>query len=1218
VNRHPEHGASERPPRIASALAAMLVAYALLVTPAVGAEPGASAAPEPAVVPAEPVGGPSVHYTEALGHAADDLTFEPGGRVTVPYRPRPSDRWAVGGAAPRALPAGRASGVEMATALQGSRWTPVGAAPAPAAPAEAATAPRAAGDPAAGGLFREVFGFLPYWELWDSSLDLDLSVLSTIAYFSVDVDRAGNLLKQDASGGPTTGWSGWTSARMTNVIDDAHRSGTRVVLTVTSFAWEPAEAQAQAALLGSSTARANLARQAAAAVRDRGADGINLDFEPIASGHGANFTALVRSVRAELDAIAPGYQLTFDTTGFIGNYPIEDATAPGGADAIFVMGYDFKTAGSNPVGSIAPLQGPTYDVSDAIAQYVARAPPSKLILGVPYYGRVWSTASDKPGSANTSGVQHGASGSSIYSNATTTAAEHGRRWDAGEASPYVAYRRENCTATYGCVTAWRQLWYDDAQSLQLKYDLVNDRDLRGAGIWALGYDTGHDDLDETLAASFLHDTTGPVAGIHFVPWRQRDAGFVVGWSGRDVSGIASWDVQVSTAGGPWERWLERTTATSDVFLAESGVGYGFRVRATDGKGNVGTWDVNDTWRPTPVIEVGGFGGVRVDGLAMRAGPTTSATQLGQLAAGRIVSIVGGPVSAGGHTWWEAEGPLREWRPVGPVTRFWVAQGSATAPLLVASRVPSSTIVDAVLRDLEVGEDAAGTAGEPPSRSFSPNGDGRRDTIAMTWTNATALTKLELRILRPDGSVVGTRPLTTLSAGPQRLDWDGTAAGGTLPDGTYMLALAGTAGGVEVAAPSRLPTTAEQIARFGVTLDTIAPTLDRSASTFAVFSPNGDGRFDELGVSVAASEAVTWSGTAAALDGPAPGFVVRSTPLEDGTWLWNGRDDAGAVVPDGRYRMALWASDAAGNLAVRTWSIVVDTVAPALNATLSPAAFSPNGDGVGDSVELTWTTSEAVSAGVQVVTDGVAVAGWPVATSGSFTWDGRDANGAQIRDGAHLLRVGAFDVAGNLALADRPVVVDRTLARVAWAPALFFPHDGDTLAPSATVSFELAGPARTTVRILGQDHRYIRTAWGSRDLSAGVHRWTWDGRAGTGHLVARGWYRVVVTAQSAVGTSTQTKLVLVDAFTATPSSLTPATGESLSLDLRTAEPLTGVPTVTFRQSGRPPVTKPAAAYASGRYRVEFTVAAGAGPASLAIVARDGRGGSNSQWVAVTVR
>ena len=149
----------------------------------------------------------------------------------------------------------------------------------------------------------------------------------------------------------------------------------------------------QKALLGSATARNNLARQVAAAVRDRGADGVNLDIEPIVSTYAEEFTALVQAVRAELDAIAPGYQLTFDAMGYVGNYPIEAATGPGGADAIVIMGYDYKGSSSGTAGSIAPIGGPVYDIADTLAAYTSRVPASKLILGVPYYGRAWSTAS---------------------------------------------------------------------------------------------------------------------------------------------------------------------------------------------------------------------------------------------------------------------------------------------------------------------------------------------------------------------------------------------------------------------------------------------------------------------------------------------------------------------------------------------------------------------------------------------------------------------------------------------------------------------------------------------------------------------------------------------------------------------------------------------------------------------------------------------------------
>ena len=36
---------------------------------------------------------PSIQYEEALAHADDQIAFAPGGRVTVPYAPRPADDW---------------------------------------------------------------------------------------------------------------------------------------------------------------------------------------------------------------------------------------------------------------------------------------------------------------------------------------------------------------------------------------------------------------------------------------------------------------------------------------------------------------------------------------------------------------------------------------------------------------------------------------------------------------------------------------------------------------------------------------------------------------------------------------------------------------------------------------------------------------------------------------------------------------------------------------------------------------------------------------------------------------------------------------------------------------------------------------------------------------------------------------------------------------------
>ena len=70
---------------------------------------------------------PSILFEEAMAHANDRLSFVPGDRVTVGFAPAMHDGWPVDGHAPKKLPAGRATGRDMAVATQGSRWATLGA-----------------------------------------------------------------------------------------------------------------------------------------------------------------------------------------------------------------------------------------------------------------------------------------------------------------------------------------------------------------------------------------------------------------------------------------------------------------------------------------------------------------------------------------------------------------------------------------------------------------------------------------------------------------------------------------------------------------------------------------------------------------------------------------------------------------------------------------------------------------------------------------------------------------------------------------------------------------------------------------------------------------------------------------------------------------------------------------------------------------------------------
>ena len=945
--------------------------------------------------PGDPAaGGPSVHYRDALEHATDVIDFQPGARVTVPFAPRSGDDWEVDGRAPRGLPAGFASGRQMRDLPNGRAWAagiptdvaepwhfggPRGASEAAQPAQRDATAlgglalTGAVLGPAAGtidgapvganGLRREVFGFLPYWKVSDSGTMLDWRTLSTVAYFSVGCMSNGNLLKRNGDGSISTGWAGWTSSKMTSIIDQAHEHQTRVVLTVTCFDWSTGGATTQAALLGSSAARATLARQVAAAIRDRGADGVNLDFEPIAAGYADEFTALVRRIRAELNAIAPGYQLTFDAMGTLGYQPIAEATAPGGADAVFVMGYDYRTASSSEAGSISPLTGPVYDLTDTVRAFTAEVAPSKIILGVPWYGRAWSTPIDDPHAKNISGTKYGGVAEPSYAQAVDLIAAYGRRWDSVEQAPWTAYRRETCTPAYGCVSSWRELYVDDAASLKLRYDLVNRSGLRGAGVWALGYDGTHSELRTALADKFLSDRTPPVTGVVTLPQRQRDEGFRVAWTSYDDSSIRAYDVQVSIDGGGWATWLAGTTATSAVYLGTNGRAYAFRVRASDVHGNV------SAWRSLPVgalgtpgsITVGGFATVLLDGLRLRASASTGAAVMTTFNEGDVVHVIGGPSSGEGYTWYQVAGPVRQWGPVDSMqVGGWVA-ASGNGATNVSPRAPVyATRVDAGITGLRLNGGG--------DRVLTPNGDGVHDQLLVGWTNQRELDSLTLRVYRTDGTFVGAQGLGAgkLLEGPHAFAWDGRIDGVSVAPGTYVLSLQGSAAGTSYSAASAIPVSPAQIARWGVIVAHAAPT---SIVSFRG-SPVSPTRARTISYSITfggpvrhlARNDLSGSGTAAGCvlgnpTGSGAAWAVTVTGCGPGTLAVSVR--AGAVMD----AVSNWGPEARVNAP----TVVIDRTAPStatpsvtLRAGASLASISTS---TGLLAMLAWSAKDAGGAGV---------------------------------------------------------------------------------------------------------------------------------------------------------------------------------------------------------------------------------------------------------------
>jgi hypothetical protein len=87
------------------------------------------------------------------------------------------------------------------------------------------------------------------------------------------------------------------------------------------------------------------------------------------------------------------------------------------------------------------------------------------------------------------------------------------------------------------------------------------------------------------------DSAAPASQVNSPPTTSTRS-FLVSWSGADNaggsagSGIAVYDVFVSTDGGPFTRWLNDTTATSATYTGAVGHTYAFYSVATDNVGHV--------------------------------------------------------------------------------------------------------------------------------------------------------------------------------------------------------------------------------------------------------------------------------------------------------------------------------------------------------------------------------------------------------------------------------------------------------------------------------------------------------------------------------------------------------------------------------------------------------------------------------------------------------
>ena len=221
-------------------------------------------------------------------------------------------------------------------------------------------------------------------------------------------------------------------------------------------------------LLASPARQQRLADQVMQTIRQKGYQGLDVDFEyvnPEYADDYVSFAAQLRERTQELGipliiALAP--KTYADQPGIL--YEGHNYRALGEqADAVLLMTYEWGYSYGPPM-AVSPLQA----VRSVLDYAVTEIPPEKIFMGFPNYAYDWPLPFEA-GSGRARVISH------------EMAVEMAVRYrveihyDEASATPYFFYQSED-----GRV---HEVWFEDARSTQAKLLLIQEYGLRGVGYW---------------------------------------------------------------------------------------------------------------------------------------------------------------------------------------------------------------------------------------------------------------------------------------------------------------------------------------------------------------------------------------------------------------------------------------------------------------------------------------------------------------------------------------------------------------------------------------------------------------------------------------------------------------------------------------------------------------------------------------------------------------
>jgi len=193
-------------------------------------------------------------------------------------------------------------------------------------------------------------------------------------------------------------------------------------------------------------------------------NGLNIDFEYITIDSGPHYIQFLRelSVKCRNNGIVLSVD-NYIPAPYRKYYDMEEQGII--VDYIVLMAYDEYYAGSEVAGPVASIGF----VKDAINNSLEMVPKDKLIVGIPFYTRLWKETAE--GEVSSEALAMTPAWKLVSDNALSA------EWNDTLGCYYVEYSKDN--ATY-------KMWLEDEKSIEEKMKLIYEADVAGVAAWKLG------------------------------------------------------------------------------------------------------------------------------------------------------------------------------------------------------------------------------------------------------------------------------------------------------------------------------------------------------------------------------------------------------------------------------------------------------------------------------------------------------------------------------------------------------------------------------------------------------------------------------------------------------------------------------------------------------------------------------------------------------------